>query len=170
MTAPTQTELSLTPSLMRRVSGAMMLGLLGVLVLWVGLRPEGPTLFWRLFLLILGGGSLYMSWMVWSKSACRLVLTEEVLAERDLDDPTGERQRVLCRIDDIDKVERGTFAFKPSNGFLIRLKTPGTRAWVPGVWWRLGSRIGVGGVTAAGEGKAMADVLASRVAGLGRIA
>ncbi|MCA0043010.1 hypothetical protein [Celeribacter litoreus] len=158
-------ELSLTPSAMRRVSATLMLGVLGLLVLWVALRPEGPTFGWRIFLLVLGGGSLFVSWMVWSGSSRRLVLTEEALLEED-----GGSRREICRISDIAKVERGTFAFKPSNGFVIHLKTSGQRAWVPGLWWRFGKRIGVGGVTPAGEGKAMADVLGARVAGGDRIA
>jgi hypothetical protein len=46
---------------------------------------------------------------------------------------------------------------------MIRLKTPASRVWAPGLWWRFGKRVGVGGVTPAGQGKAMADVIAARI-------
>ena len=61
--------------------------------------------------------------------------------------------------DDIARVERGAFALRPSNGFLLHLHAPGPRAWAPGLWWRLGRRLGVGGVTAAGQSKGMAEIL-----------
>jgi hypothetical protein len=41
---------------------------------------------------------------------------------------------VLARIDEIASLDRGTFAFKPSNGFLLRLSRKGTRVWRPGLW------------------------------------
>ena len=73
--------------------------------------------------------------------------------------------RLLCRMDQIAGVDRGAFAFKPSNGFLVKLKEPMPRVWQPGLWWRLGRRIGVGGVTPAGQGKFMADMIALKLRG-----
>ena len=59
----------------------------------------------------------------------------------------------LHNLKNIARVERGLFAFKPSNGFLILLNNPMSRAWHPGLWWRFGRRIGIGGVTPQAEGK-----------------
>ena len=64
---------------------------------------------------------------------------------------------VLARIDEIRSVVRGTFALKPSNGFTLVLNSKKPRAWMPGLWWRLGRRVGVGGVTNAGQAKFMAE-------------
>ena len=65
----------------------------------------------------------------------------------------------IARLDQIVKLDRGAFAFKPSNGFILLLNTPLPRVWAPGLWWRMGKRVGVGGVTAAHETKAFAEML-----------
>jgi hypothetical protein len=70
----------------------------------------------------------------------------------------------LAAMDTILTVDRGTFAFKPSNGFLLRTSTGASRLWQPGLYWRLGRRIGVGGITRAAEAKQMADVLSVMLA------
>ena len=74
-------------------------------------------------------------------------------------------EEIRARMDEIDRVERGAFAFKPSNGFLVHLKKPGHRAWQPGLWWRMGRKLGIGGVTPAGQAKFMADMIALRLRG-----
>ena len=65
------------------------------------------------------------------------------------------------RIEEVEALERGLFAFKPSNGFLIRTRAPKPRGWQPGLWWRVGRRIGIGGVTSAGQAKAMSEIMAA---------
>ena len=72
--------------------------------------------------------------------------------------------RELARIDEIQGIDRGAFAFKPSNGFLLRLKTSRGRAWAPGLWWRIGPYVGVGGITPRNEAKAMAETIALLIA------
>ena len=84
-----------------------------------------------------------------------------ILTEYELKDSAGQ---ILARVEDVERVERGAFAFKPSNGFLVTTGKRGSRYWAPGLWWRLGRRVGVGGTTSAGQAKAMADILASVVA------
>jgi hypothetical protein len=61
-------------------------------------------------------------------------------------------------------VERGAFALKPSNGFTLVMKHKSPRAWAPGIWWRTGYRVGVGGVTAAGQSRFMAEQIALMIA------
>ncbi|SFI49293.1 hypothetical protein [Celeribacter neptunius] len=161
MTELNASDLTLTPSPARRFSAAAMLVLLALILVWVVSRPEGLGLGWSAMLVAMAAGALFLAWKLWVVTGQRLILTEDELRQ--------ENGPVLCRIEDVAGVERGTFAFKPSNGFVIRLKTRAPRGWAPGLWWRLGKRIGVGGVTPAGQGKAMADVIAARVAGMGRI-
>ena len=67
--------------------------------------------------------------------------------------------KILAEISNIDRVERGLFALRPPNGFLIVLKSPMRRAWHPGLWWRLGTRVGVGGMTSKTQGKLLAERL-----------
>jgi len=145
------------PSPARRIFGLTVLVLLGGLVLWLGLAaPEatnagaGPA--FRLLLTAMGGLVLWSAWAMHRATEGGLVLTAT-----DLRTVSG---RLVARVADIERVDRGLFAFKPSNGFVLRLSTPGPRAWAPGLWWRLGRRVGVGGVARAAETRAMADAIA----------
>lgn len=78
-----------------------------------------------------------------------------------LTDDTGAE---LCRLDEIDQVDRGFVFLKPSTGFLLTLKGPKPFAWAPGLWWRIGRRIGVGGATSRAAGRAMADAISLELA------
>lgn len=80
----------------------------------------------------------------------------------ELRDTSG---RVLAPVADILAVDRGAFAFKPSGGFVLRLTTKSRAAWAPGLWWRFGNRVGVGGATLRPEARAMADAIAMQIAG-----
>ncbi|MEM9031633.1 MAG: hypothetical protein AAGB18_03220, partial [Pseudomonadota bacterium] len=91
--------------------------------------------------------------LIWQAGAVALVYEAGVLREEA---PDG---RVLASLGDIKGVDRGAFAFKPSNGFLLRLHDPGVRAWVPGVWWRSGRYLGVGGLLPASETRAVAEAI-----------
>jgi hypothetical protein len=145
----------------RRVAAVLILAVLGGLLLWILISTPPAAFLGKAFLLTAGGIALAAAYGLWKATAPDLLLTPENLRE--------ENGRVLCTIDQIEKVERGTFAFKPSNGFVIVLKDKAPRAWAPGLWWRFGRRIGVGGVTGAAASKAMADVLAARVTYSGRL-
>lgn len=141
----------------RRILGVGSLGGLGLLVLWTVLRAPPSELAYTVFMLVVAAAALYSAWRMWDATQIRLILTRE----RGLE---IEGKEVLAPWDQIENVERGMLAFKPSNGFLITLKDKAPRAWAPGVYWRMGRKIGVGGVTGAGEGKAMADILAMHLA------
>ncbi|MDV7143114.1 hypothetical protein R3X27_10505 [Tropicimonas sp. TH_r6] len=148
---------TISPSAPRRMMGIIVLCTLGVAVLYLAIAKPPAELHWRVFLLILGAGTLYLSESLRRNTEHGLELTSEVLRESG--------GRVVARVDSIIRVERGTFAVKPSNGFLLQLSEPeaGNR-WAPGLYWRLGRRIGVGGITAAHETKAVAEILAALIA------
>ncbi|MDF0600138.1 hypothetical protein P1J78_05290 [Psychromarinibacter sp. C21-152] len=146
---------TLAPSQGRRWIAVAMLLVLGGLLLWLAFSTPAAALLVQLFLLGLGLAALVMAELIRRATETWIELTEDGLR-----DGTG---RELCRMDRIAAVERGAFAFKPSNGFLVRLTEPGERAWQPGLWWRFGRRVGVGGVTPAGQGKFMADMIALRL-------
>lgn len=131
---------------------------LGGLLIYVTL-VQPPALLWMIFML--GFGVL----MLWQAERLRRATTHIIeLTEDELRDSTGT---VLARIDEVRSVERGAFAFKPSNGFTLVLHTKKPRAWLPGLWWRFGRRVGVGGVTNAGQSKFMAEQIALRIRGSG---
>ena len=135
----------------RRWLGVAVMGVLGVLLIYIALAMPPQSFLWQAFLLVMGVGSL------WLADATRRA-TERVveLTRSGLRDTGGDE---ITSLDNIDAVERGTFAFKPSNGFLIRLKQKRARRWQPGLWWAFGKRVGIGGVTPGSQTKAMAQII-----------
>lgn len=139
------------PSPGRRVFGVGVLGLLGVLLFYLAAGPSHSSGMAQLALFLAGAASMAAAVFMWSATGRQLILTEE-----GLQDDTG---RLLAPIEQIASIDRGMFAMKPSNGFILRLKARGSAVWVPGLWWRLGKRVGVGGVTAANQTKVMAEAI-----------
>ena len=139
----------------RRILGVGSLWILSLMVIYVAIvRP--PELGWQLFLFALGGVSIWIAEQMRRSTAVTLELTRH-----ELRDSAGV---VLARMDEVTGIDRGMFAFKPSNGFLLRLNRNKPRAWRPGLWWSLGSRIGVGGMTPAHQAKFMAEIIATLLA------
>ncbi len=109
-----------------------------------------------LVLAVLGGVGVVMAAVLWRASAGHVVLTEQGLF-----DHAGT---CLAKLAEIDAVTAAPFAFKPSNGFTLMLNTPQTRLWVPGLYWRYGRRLGIGGVPAGQAARAMAERIAALIA------
>ncbi|WP_291729517.1 hypothetical protein [Leisingera sp. F5] len=139
----------------RRIMGTAMLGLTGCLLLYVAFAaPPSPA--WLVFLLAIGAAALWLAARMWQATVHRIELTAEELR--------CSNGQLIARVEDIEAIDRGFFAFKPSNGFLIRTGAHGSRIWMPGLWWRSGRRIGIGGVTPGSQGKAMSEILAAMLA------
>ncbi len=138
----------------RRWLGVGMLLFLGGLLIYVAFATP-PDLAWQVFLLLMGGASLWVGDKMRRATEGWIELSDDALVTH-----TGE---VIVLIDEIEKVERGMLAFKPSNGFMIKTKNPAARRWEPGLWWRMGRRIGVGGVTPASQSKVMADLISAKL-------
>lgn len=151
---------TITPSPARRLFGAAVLVALGAILIRLGFGAAPLALAVRVGLIALGAGALVLCAALWRATGAGLVLHRDRI--------TDTAGRELLRIGDVVAVERGAFAFKPSNGFLLRLKGPQPRGWAPGLWWRLGRRMGVGGVIAGSEGRRMAEAIAALVARAGR--
>jgi hypothetical protein len=131
--------------------GVVAMMALGILLVWVAFS-QPPALIWQIFLIVLGVGSLLLADGLRRSTARKIELTRAGLR-----DSTGA---IIARLDNIQSMDRGAFAFKPSNGFLVRLKVKeGERAWYPGMWWRLGRQIGIGGVTPGHQTKNMTAIL-----------
>jgi hypothetical protein len=146
---------SIIPSAPRRAFGSAVLYALGGLLIFVAAaQPPSPA--GAFVLVTIGALSVFGGWRMWRATAHAIELTEEELR---LSDGT-----LICKTEDIRKIDRSFFAFKPSNGFLVILKTGYPTKWVPGLWWRLGKRIGVGGVTPGSHAKVMADTLHAMLA------
>ncbi|MEO0938930.1 MAG: hypothetical protein AAFY38_12325 [Pseudomonadota bacterium] len=139
----------------RRWLGVISMGFLGFVLLWIAFSTP-PSLGWQAFLLAMGAAALWLTTRMYQATSHRIELTEEGLR-----DSSGT---LIAAFDDIQSMDRGFFAFKPSNGFLLKTKSRGARTWRPGLWWRLGKRIGIGGVTPGHQSKAMAEIIAIRLA------
>ena len=136
----------------RRFVAIFMLFALGALLVYLTFAVPPETLFWQVFLFAAGAVALYGG-----EQLRRATLVKIELRDDKIVDSEG---RVLCLLANVKAVERGAFAFKPSNGFLVRLKDPMPRAWAPGLWWRFGRMLGVGGVIAGSDAKFMAELIA----------
>jgi hypothetical protein len=139
----------------RRFLGIGMLVVLALLVIYVAIASP-PSIGWQIFLVVLGAGALMIAHTMTKSTRLTLELTRE-----ELRDDAGT---VLVRIEDVVSIDRGAFAFKPSNGFLLRLSKPHSRDWRPGLWWRASKRIGVGGMTPLNQTKFMAEMIAMMLA------
>lgn len=135
----------------RRVVGLALQGGLGLFLLYVAAISPGGGVWGKLVLAAGGAGLLWLAYRFWQSAGTALLLTYDGLESSD--------GRHLCRIEDIEKVDRGFFAFRPTAGFLIICKQNVPRGWRPGLWWAYGRKIGVGGATSRPAGKQMADIL-----------
>ncbi|WP_439121851.1 hypothetical protein [Marivita sp.] len=140
----------------RRIIGISMLLMLGGLVLYLAFVSPPASLGWQVFLIGMGLVSLWLAHKLQVATTRKLYLTETALTDSD--------GTLLARVEDIVSVSRGAFAMKPSNGFTLKLKNPAPREWQPGLWWRLGRRVAVGGVTPGSQARPMADIIAILIA------
>jgi len=147
------------PSPVRRYAGLLMLTVLGGLLVYVALATPPASILWRAFLLGLGGLVLWLAEKMRRATMVGVVLTAEGLLTTD--------GQLLVPVEQMVGVVRGSFSLKPSNGFSVLTKDRQARGWAPGLWWRFGKRVGVGGVTAASQAKFMSEVLAAMLAEAG---
>jgi hypothetical protein len=142
-------------SIPRRWLAVAMQMLLGLILVYVAMNTP-PSFGWQVFLVVFGFASIGMALRTFRVTRDRIILTRE-----GLHSSTGEE---IIPFAEIKKVERGVFALKPSNGFTViaHNKAP-SRRWAPGLWWRFGRRVGVGGVAPGHQTKAMAQIIEALV-------
>lgn len=83
------------------------------------------------------------------------------LTREELRDSSGVS---IARLEDIASLDRGFLAFKPSNGVALRMHASAARTWKPGLWWRFGRRIGLGGIVSAQQTRFLSDRLGELLA------
>lgn len=116
----------------------------------------GPSAILKLSAVVLGVFALVIAQRLYRATRHRIELTSDGL--RDSSGVT------IAALDEIASLDRGFLAFKPSNGFVLRIHAPTVRSWRPGLWWRFGRRVGVGGVVPGHQARVMADRLAELLA------
>lgn len=135
-------------SAIRRWMGVSLLVFAGGFLIYAGATAQ-VSMIWQLVLI---GAAVLSFWM--ADELRRATQFRIELTRTELRDSSGFR---LAAMDDVVGLDRGALAFKPSNGFSILLKGSAKKAWRPGLWWRFGRRIGIGGVTSGALSKAMSD-------------
>ncbi|MFW5654844.1 MAG: hypothetical protein ACOCYW_04255 [Roseicyclus sp.] len=148
---PDEVLVTMTPKPARRWFAVGSTGLLGGMLVYLAATFPPADLVWLLFLVVMGLLFIYWAWRVWHATGVTLELTRAELRER------GGRQ--LCAIENVTRVDAGVFAFKPAAGFLVHLSEPMGGVYAPGLWWRSGRRVAVGGATSRAEGKAVAELI-----------
>ena len=142
-------------SLARRAVGLLSLAGLGLLLIYSALT-RSPDPVWQTVLALVGLGFIAIAEVMRRATASAVELTEEALRDAD--------GRVIVRMDEIARIDQGAFAVKPSNGFLLKTNRRVARGWRLGLWWSLGRRIGVGGMTPANETKLIAEIIRAKLA------
>ena len=137
----------------RRWIGIAMVVAVAAVTLYVAFSTPPADLSFQVLLVLIGLGALWMAEVMRRSTELTIELTRS-----ELRDSSGT---CIARIEDITAVERGLLAFKPSNGFMLKTRTPGPRVWRPGIWWRIGRRVGIGGVMPGHQTTAMAEILAA---------
>lgn len=139
----------------RRGLGIVVLGGLGVMLLYLAFAAPPAGFGMRIMLIALGLGALLLMERMRRATSVKIELTETELRTSD--------GTVLARAEQFVSIDRGAFAFKPSHGFTLKLTNSAPVAWLPGMYWRLGKRLGVGGVTPGAQTKVMSDMIAAMI-------
>lgn len=142
-------------STFRRWMAVATLAGVSVLLIYTG-AMTGSSALLSVCAIALGVFSLVIAARLYQATQHRIELTNE-----ELRDSSGIS---IAALDEIASMDRGFLAFKPSNGFVVRTHAPTVRTWRPGLWWRFGRHIGVGGVVPAHQARFMADRLAEQLA------
>lgn len=134
----------------RRVLGIASYAFSG-LVLPITILSNAASLLWVVLFLAFAGLCLWQAWRMYFAGQHRIELWEDALI---LGDGT-----LIAPISEIDRVDRGVFAIKPSGGFTIYLKSKAPAASLAGVFWRRGRYLLIGGITPPAATRGMADML-----------
>ncbi|GIX13641.1 MAG: hypothetical protein KatS3mg118_1600 [Paracoccaceae bacterium] len=147
---------TIAPSPVRRAVTTGLIAATGLLMIWLGARGLAASPAAGGATLALGIAALVAARAVWRGMRGALILTPQGL--------TDDRGRMICPLAEIERVDTGILSLRPSGGFLLHLARPAPPGWVPGLWWRRGRRMGVGGAVARAEARAMAEAIAAMVA------
>ena len=146
---------SIEASAPRRGLGVVVLGSLGAMLIYLAFAAPPAGFGLQIMLIVLGIGALWLTDRMRRATAVRIELTETELRTSD--------GVLLARADQFVSIDRGAFAFKPSHGFTLKMSAKASAAWQPGMYWRFGKRLGVGGVTPGAQTKMMSDMIAAMI-------
>jgi hypothetical protein len=137
------------PSKSRRLFGVVVLCISALVMLNFIFADITQSAMLKVILLVM---SVIFLWQ--AQANLRFANAALILKRDGLFDNQGQQ---ICSLSNIAEVDRGWFSFKPSNGFLLRLHDSGGLKWSPGLYWRIGKYLGVGGAISPSQTKEMSD-------------
>lgn len=152
MTRPeNDVHIRLYPAPAKRLMAVATCAVLTLLLAWLAFNVPPMAAGWRIVLALAAVGAGLAGVRMWRATAAGIELTDAGLADTD--------GNLIAALDNITRSDRGLFAFKPTNGFLLTLRRRGPVAWRPGLWWRIGRWVGVGGTLPGGGARALSDAI-----------
>jgi len=139
------------PSPARRLFGVVILSLSALVMLNFAFAGATHSVAMKFTLFVMAVVFLWQAQANLRFGNASLILTREGLFD--------DKGTLICRLSNMTLIDRGWFSFKPSNGFLIRLREAEKWKWSPGIYWRIGRRLGVGGSISPSQTKEMSDKL-----------
>ena len=106
------------PSPMRRIVALAATVGCGFVLIYFAFTAPDVAFLWKAVSAVIGVLLVFMA--DWLRRSTRVSIE---LSPSGIRDTNG---RILCRLDNIEAVERSAFSLKPSNGLGVRLKTPDT--------------------------------------------
>ena len=143
--------LKIQPNLGRRIFSILVLCICAVVIMNNAFSNTMHSMVLKLTLFGLGVAFLWQAQASFRFANAALILKHDGLYD--------DQDNLICSLSNIALVDRGWFSLKPSNGFLLRLHEPQSRKWLPGLYWRFGRRLGVGGALSPVQTKEMSDKL-----------
>lgn len=143
--------LTLEMSQLRRFLVVLALMLVAAGLVNAGVMREGVDPVSRVVIAIVALVAVVTAWQVWTATAISIELTENGLRQSD--------GRQICSFDEVADISRGLAVTRPANGFALLLRERRPFAWVPGLWWRMGRKVGVGGMTSKMRTRMMAEAI-----------
>ena len=139
------------PSHRIKILGLVIFGLLLFLCYTISKIEEDLTLLD--FLLI---PTIIFLWLCFRKFLKRYSKVGFLINQSGLFNLDGS---VICEIGDIERIDVSPYTFKSANGFIVILKTKSSFKSIPGLYWRLGKRISIGGLVSKNESKFLSQTL-----------
>lgn len=143
----------LHPSPFKRAFSVLCTGVFGLFLIYLAASLPPVSATWRLMLAAIGLGAAWFGWRIWLATSRAVVLREDGLFDSE--------GTPLAPVELLTRTDRGVFAFKPANGFVLTLREPMPSGWAPGLWWRIGRRVGIGGTLPGGGARAMSDAVSA---------
>ncbi|MEO0344428.1 MAG: hypothetical protein AAF198_13420 [Pseudomonadota bacterium] len=131
----------------RKWFGVLSLGFPATLIVAIMIQGSITHVLSAVILLAIAALFMWAAWRMWNAPHFGIVFDGDSLKTED--------GATIAKMSEIQSVQVGLFVMRPSNGFMMMMKQPGIFPTRPGVVWRQGRRIGIGGILRSSEAKSI---------------